>query len=266
VLKYIDIHSHINFPQFNADRDRVLERMEHDGCGTITVGTTVATSQEAIALADKYPFLFATVGVHPTEVISERGNDLEAELRELASHPRVVAIGECGLDYARLKADTVGEKKRQQDLFALHLELAIDIGKPLMIHCRKAYPDVLAILSSKKREYGEKLRGDFHFFTESVEVARPCLDLGFMLSFTGPITYGNDYADTIRFVPLDKMMVETDAPFAAPLPHRGKRNEPSYVHYVVERIAELRGDSADHVRSTLLNNSLAFFGINGGKV
>jgi TatD DNase family protein len=209
-----------------------------------------------VALAEKHENLFATIGLHPADEPGEMFGD---GFDELVKHPKVVAIGECGLDYARLEGDTAAEKKRQKEEFEKQIAFAVSHDKPLMIHCREAYPDALSLLASKKKEYGDALRGNFHFFTSPVDVARQCLELGFTVSFTGPITYTSQYDEVVRFVPLERMMAETDSPFAAPVPYRGKRSEPSYVTEVISKIALIKGLEREAVAAELLRTSLHSF-------
>ncbi len=254
---YFDIHSHLNFPEYDKDREALILELKNKNTFTITVGTELKTSEEAVALADKHEHLFATVGLHPTHDLTE-GFD-EKVFEALVSHAKTVAVGECGLDYARLEGDSDAVKARQKEEFEKQIEFAIKHNKPLMIHCRDAYPDCLEILSSKKKEYGEKLRGDFHFFTSPVEIAKKCLEIGFFLSFTGPITFAKQYEELVKFVPLESMMTETDAPFAAPAPYRGKRNEPAYVVEIVKKIAEIKGESVDKVQRQVVKNAFDLF-------
>jgi TatD DNase family protein len=258
---YFDIHSHLNFSQYNEDREALIQKLKDQNIFTITVGTGVETSQEAIALAEKHKNLFATVGLHPTDVFeaSKSGSCNLEDFQSLAAHPKVVAIGETGLDYARLEGNAETEKQEQKKAFEAQIALALQHNKPLMIHCRDAYPDTLSILESKKKEYGEKLRGNFHFFTSPVEIAKGCLEVGFTVSFTGPITYGTMYDEVVAYVPLEKMMAETDAPFAAPVPYRGKRNEPAYVAEVVKKIAQIKGKSLDEVKKIMVKNAFELF-------
>lgn len=255
--KYFDIHSHLNFEQYDADRDILITQMKEQGIWTNTVGTDLETSKQAVWLAERHENLFATIGLHPGDNTEETFDEIE--FAKLVVHPKVVAIGECGLDYAG-KPDGV-EKARQKKEFLKQIDFALKYDKPLMIHCRDAYTDCLEILREKKKEVGERLRGNFHFFTMPAQVAKECNEIGFSVSFTGPITFVSALADTVKSVSLENMMAETDAPFAAPAPHRGKRNEPSYVKYIVEKIAEIKGIDAARAQEQLLYNSLRFFNI-----
>lgn len=257
IPEYFDIHSHLNFKDYDTDRDQVIAALKDNNIWTITVGTDLKSSEEAIHLADKHEHLFASIGLHPADN-SEETFDAEV-YKKLLIHPKVVAVGECGLDYARLPEDAEAEKQRQKKEFEKQIECAIQYDKPLMIHCRDAYPDAIALLESKKKEYGEKLRGNFHFFTSPIDIARQCLELDFTVSFTGPITFVSAYEEVVAYVPLEKMMAETDAPFASPLPYRGKRNNPLYVQEIVKKIATIKGQELDGVRTQLVQNSLYLF-------
>ncbi len=253
-FEYIDIHSHLNFPQYDIDREEVIANLKAKNIATITVGTDLQKSKQAVELADKYEHLFATIGVHPDDD-AKSGFD-ENEFKALVAHPKVVAIGECGLDYAREH-----DKVFQKNLFEKQIDFAVAHNKPLMIHCREAYPDTLDILSSKKKYYGDKLKANFHFFTEPIETARKILDLGFTVSFTGVITFVKQYADIVSYVPLESMMSETDAPYVSPAPERGKRNEPAYVVHIVEKIANIKKIPLETVKKQLKDNAKAVFGV-----
>jgi TatD DNase family protein len=252
-----DIHSHLNFSDFDQDREEVLAEMKKKRVATITVGTGLKTSQEAVDLADKHANLYASIGLHPADKLQESFN--EKDYAALVTHPKTVAIGECGLDYARLPESADSEKKRQKEEFEKQIAFAVAYKKPLMIHCRDAYPDALALLSSKKKEYGDELRGNFHFFTSPLDIAAQVLELDFTMSFTGPITFAPQYEEVVRYVPLSHMMAETDTPYAAPVPYRGKRNNPLYVEEIVKRIAEIKGKDYEIVRQTLVETALQFF-------
>jgi TatD DNase family protein len=259
--EYIDVHSHLNFPNFDADRDEIISRLKTEKIATITVGTTVADSRQAIELAENHNHLFATVGIHPTHEWTEK--DFE-ELAGIAAHPKVVAIGECGLDFYRSPDDNE-TKMRQGQAFARHIEIALANDKPLMIHCRNAYEDCLSVLQAFKSSHklGARLRGNLHFFAGNRDVAQKFVVLGegFTFSFDGPITFARDYDEVIRALPADRIMSETDAPFAAPVPFRGKRNEPGYVKEIAHKIAEIRGEDPSVVKRQLVENARRVFGI-----
>ncbi len=261
--KYFDIHSHINFPEYDADRADVLARMWQKDVWTITVGTDLETSRSAVELAQKNNGVFASVGMHP---IDEHADALlsgfdENEFGRLVSDPKVVAIGECGLDYGRTDIATETEKARQKKDFEKQIDFAVHHDKALMLHIRSAHEDALDILTSKKREYGDRLRGDSHFFSGTTEIEKKYLDLGFAVSFTGVITFTHDYDEAVKYAPFDMIMCETDAPFVSPVPYRGKRNEPSYVEEVVKKMAQIKGKTATEMQKILVENALRIFKI-----
>ncbi len=271
--EYIDTHSHLNFQNFDtevdgvSERDRLIAQMKEEKIATITVGTTVADSRAAIALAEKHEHLFATVGIHPTRAWTE---EEFAELEKLAAHPKVVAIGECGLDFFRIDPAVAADpakveqlKMRQGQAFARHIEIALKYNKPLVIHCRAAYEEALHVIQSYQMDkaIGNKLRGVMHFFAGTPEIAQKFLAAGFMLSFAGPITFARDYDEVIKNAPLDRIMSETDSPFAAPVPFRGKPNKPIYVKEVAAKIAEIRGEDLQMVKKKLVDNARKAFDI-----
>jgi len=262
--KYFDTHCHLNFQDYYSDteRDACLARAREAGVWMINVGSDLDNSRRAIEIAEKNDEgVFATVGLHPNDnIISERF-DIE-KYRELAKHPKVVAIGECGLDYFRIKSKNIKtEKERQKEIFRKQIELAIEIEKPLMIHVRDAHEEVLNIFNSYFLIRNSKLNGNIHFFSGNVEQAKKYLDLGFMISFTGVITFTKDYDEVIKNVALEKIMIETDAPFVAPIPYRGKQNEPFYVIEVAKKIAEIQGITAEEVVIVTTKNALKLIGI-----
>jgi TatD DNase family protein len=260
MIEYIDIHCHPNFPQYDTDRQEMLARMEAQNVYGICVGTDRETSRQSVDLANAQPNIYATIGVHPTE----EGDFFDTEyFSGLARKGKVVAVGECGLDYFRRDADEA-EKRRQESLFRKQVELSTLLKLPLMIHCRPsagtldAYEDILGILS----EYREKgVRGNIHFFVGDVEIAKKFLNLGFTMSFTGVVTFARDYDEVIKFLPIERIMVETDSPFVAPLLFRGQRNEPLYVKEVLQKIAEIKSLDKEDVRKTIVETTKMVFGI-----
>lgn len=260
-MKYIDIHSHLNLSPLLETQSEVIERMKEKGVATITVGTGIETSREAVRLADENDFLYATVGIHPNHE-----EDWNEELEELAKNPKVVAIGETGLDYFRNESEE--SKIRQKEIFKKHIELAIKVGKPLMIHSRPskgsqdAYEDVLEILEAYSLQLApNSLHANFHFFVGNVDTAKKALEAGHTMSFDGPITFSGDYDEVIRFLPLESIMAETDAPYAPPVPHRGKVCEPWMVEEVYRAIARIKGLEEEQVRLALVENAKRFFDI-----
>ncbi|HEY4504725.1 MAG TPA: TatD family hydrolase [Candidatus Paceibacterota bacterium] len=260
----IDSHSHLFDTQYNSsaeggsasggDREGVIERMKSARVSTITVGTSYAESVEAVALAEKLD-MWATVGQHPTDQVEEVFDI--GKYKELANKKVVVGVGECGLDYVQSKFSKLSieeEKERQRNLFIEHIELAKKVKKPLMIHCRNAYHDLLLMIP-------DNVRAHIHFFSGDWEVAQKCLDKGFTLSFSGTITFTHQYDEVVKNVPEGMFMIETDAPYVAPASHRGKRNEPAYVLEVAKRVGELRGISAEKAGELASANARRVFGL-----
>lgn len=262
MFKYFDAHCHIQESEYDNDREEVIARMVGDKVGGIVVGTQKEDSERAIHLAEKYPFLFAAVGVHPTDTVV-KAFDIDT-FSKMAAHPKVVAIGECGLDYYRMSTETEFEKMRQKDLFEGHVACAVKTGKALMIHCRAAHEDMIDILRSKKKESGEKLKGNIHFFTAPLEIAQAYFDLGFSVSFSGVVTFTQEYDDVVKEAPEELILSETDSPFASPPPYRGSRNEPARVVEVVKRIAAIREKSLDDMAVILKQNAQRVFDLPKG--
>ncbi|MBM4121885.1 MAG: TatD family deoxyribonuclease [Nitrospira sp.] len=233
----IDSHAHLDDARFDGDREAVIARAQQAGVETfVTIGCDLATSRAAVELADRYPFVYATIGVHPHEV-KQIGDDWYDELRRLAKHPKVVAYGEIGLDYHY----NYSPPKLQRDRFREQIVLARELGLPIIVHTREAQEDTITIL---KEEQAQKVGGVFHCFSGDAWLAKDALDLGFFLSFSGVITFQNAtmLRDIVKTVPMDRLLVETDCPYLTPVPHRGKRNEPAYVRHVAEKIAELKAE------------------------
>jgi TatD DNase family protein len=258
-MNIIDTHSHFNLSQFDIDRDEAITRMVEAGIGTICVGVDYPSSATALAIATTHADIWATVGVHPTHWALDFDYD---ELKALAAHSRVVAIGECGLDYFREQER--GAKSEQKTLFASQIALARELDLPLMLHIRPeagtmdAYEDALAMLKEARTTWST-MRGTAHFFVGTIEIAKQFLDLGFHISFSGVITIFPEYGAVVAFVPIDRILSETDAPFAAPMPYRGKRNEPVYVVEVVKKIAEIKGLVLEEAQAQLFNNAKKLF-------
>ena len=269
--EFFDIHSHLHFPDYDKDREEVIARMLERGVWTISVGVNLETSKKEIEIAEKHKNVYTAIGLHPhdgpddvsTQTFNEEG------FAKLVVHPKVVAIGECGLDYGRSKNDpnipsdtiTEADKIRQKKDFEKQIDFAAKYDKPMMLHVRNAHEDVLDILAAKKKIYGEKLRGNAHFFTGTTEIEQKYLNLGFSVSFTGVITFVKAYDEAVKYAPLDMIMSETDAPFVAPIPHRGERNEPSYVEQVVEKMAQIKGKTEEEMQKILVNNAIRVFSI-----
>ena len=283
-LEFFDIHAHVNFSAFDADRDEVIKRALEAGVWMANVGTQADTSRKAIELAEKYKEgVYAIVGLHPIHTaksfhdekelgeggkeFSSRGEVFDSKTYlEMVKHPKVVAVGECGLDYYRHDTNTRMDandtnKKKQEEVFRKQIELAIEVKKPLMLHIRNAYDDAFEILNSYFLIHNSKLRANLHFYAGDVATAKKFLDLGFSFSFTGVITFVRDYDEVIRYLPLDRIMSETDCPYVSPTPYRGKRNEPLYVKETVLKIAQIKDLDFEEVKKTLVANTRGFFGI-----
>jgi len=273
-MKYFDAHTHVNFVAYDSDREETILRARDAGVAMNVVGTQQDTSRSAVALAEKYDNVYATIGLHPIhtaksyhdekelgeggKAFTSRGEAFDVRVYEtMGASERVIAIGECGLDYFRTDAST---KELQKKVFIEHIELANRLGKALMLHIRAsekstdAYDDALEILKAHA-----KVKGDTHFFAGNWDVAKKFLDLGFTLSFTGVLTFTSDYDEVVRNAPLDMLLSETDAPYVTPVPHRGKRNEPLYVSEVVKQIARIRSAEEITVADALVANARRVF-------
>lgn len=260
-VNYIDAHCHVQFEQYDADREQVLAHMREEGVKAIVIGCGLSSSQQAIAVADAHEHVYASIGLHPNHTDEEF--DI-ARYRELAQYPKVVAIGECGLDYYRPSEVTDDVKEAQRTRFRQQIELAAELDKPLVVHSRPskgtqdAYEDVIALLTEAKRKY-PKLRGDIHFFVGGTKEADALIALGFTLSFTAVITFARDYDAALRHIPLTSILSETDAPYVAPVSRRGQRNDPLSVKDVVATIAQVRGEDEETVRQALVANAERLF-------
>ncbi len=290
-LQYIDTHCHVHFQAYKEDMEQIVERALEQGVGMITVGTQSTTSKNGIALAEKYDGVWCTIGLHPNHLHAQDFLD-ENELppgiiddlkegdgpahiktraerfdwdyyRELAKHPKVVGIGELGLDYYRvppgvdleqLKADQKVQAREQ-------LRFASEVDKPVVIHCRDAHADQAALLKEEIDRGGLQRRGVIHCFTGTAEEAAVYRDLGFYVSFTGIVTFGKNVMAAAKEIPLEQIMIETDAPYLTPAPYRGRRNEPAHVKLVAEKIAELKGVTIDEVARITTANASQLFGL-----
>jgi len=252
----VDSHCHLDFEDFRGQIPEVLAEMEREGVShALCVSVTLEAFPAVRALAEAHKNLFASVGVHPDyPEVAEVAPD---ELVRLADHPRIVAIGETGLDYYRLKGDLAWQRER----FRAHIRAARECAKPLIIHTRSAADDTLRIM---REEGAGEVGGVMHCFTESREVANAAVDLGFYISFSGILTFKNaaELRDIAREVPLDRILIETDAPYLAPSPHRGKRNQPAYVRFVAEELARIRGTSFEVVEESTSSNFFNLFQTN----
>lgn len=254
----IDTHAHVDGPRFDADRAEVMRRAAAAGVRLlVNVGHDVESSRRSVAMAAEDPRVFAAVGIHPHEAGTASDADF-AEIERLAGAPRVVAIGECGLDRGPHNDAPLDAQER---LLRRHADLARRRGLPLVIHNRDTYPDLFRILDDEARK--APLRGVMHCFSGGVEEARRSVALGFFVSFSGVLTFRNAgrTRDAAQAVPLDRILVETDCPYLAPEPHRGQRNEPAYVAHTLRRLAEVRGADPAEIERATDANALAAFGL-----
>lgn len=262
----IDAHCHLNFKAFADDVEEVIKRARDKKIEIINVGTALDSSKSAIELAEKYPGLYATVGIHPHHADKIKTN-WEDEVAQLAKHPKVVAIGETGIDYFSYESNGITNKNLQKELFAKQINIAHKLDLPLMIHNRQAGEDILEVLNENKSLL-KNLPGLFHCFSGDVDFLKKVLDLGFYIGFDGNVTYpgiarGETTAlsDLIKYAPIDNIITETDSPYLTPIPHRGERNEPSFVEFVVEFIAEVKNLTKEKVAQKTSENATFLFKI-----
>lgn len=270
--KLFDVHTHVHFAAFEDDYKEVIKRALDNDTWLVNVGTQKDTSAKAIKVAEGYEEgVYATIGLHPIHTeqsyhdVKELGDheaakeftsrgeafDYDTYLK-LGQSNKVVAIGECGLDYYRLGEDS---KKKQEIAFISQMQLAKELGKPLMIHCRDAFHDLIKILRREESKLVEPYPGIVHFFTGTDKDAMELKELGFYFSFGGVTTFARDYDPAIKVIDLDRILLETDAPYVAPLPFRGKRNEPAYVKYVAQKVAEILGTDFETVAAVTTANA-----------
>ncbi|MBU2591684.1 MAG: TatD family hydrolase [Nitrospinota bacterium] len=256
MIPFIDTHAHLDMEQFDIDRDEVIERSTNSGItAIINVGTDVEGSMRSVVLAESYPQIYATVGAHPHNAEGLFESDYDT-LRELLSRDKVIAVGETGLDYFK----NYSPADVQQEAFRRQIRLAIEINKPLIVHTRDAKEDTLKIL---EEEGAERVGGVIHCYSGDLDMARRCLETGFFISFTGVITYpkAEELREIVKEIPLDRLLIETDCPYLAPQQFRGERNEPSYVRFVAEKMAEIKGISEEELSRQLFTNVAKLFGI-----
>jgi TatD DNase family protein len=255
-VELFDTHAHLHFPDFDADREAMLTRAREAGVRRmLTIGTEAPTSRAAIALAARESGVWAAVGVHPHDA-GESDDASLAEVEGLASEPRVVAVGEIGLDFFR----NLSPREAQERVFRRFVGLARRLRKPVIVHCRDAHTETLAILTEER---AADVGGIMHCFSGDVEIARRCLDLGLLISLAGPVTYPNARAlpEVARFVPGDRLVVETDCPFLPPQGYRGKRNEPAYLAITAARVADLRGEPLESLALRTSDNARRLLGV-----
>lgn len=287
-FRFIDTHCHVHFQAYKEDMDDIITRSLDAGVGMITVGTQSTTSKNGIALAEQYDGVWCTIGLHPNhlhrqEFVDENEVDPDSVViptqegphtirtraerfdpeyyRTLVQHSKVVAIGEFGLDYYRLPPNVdVGKMKADQaDAVRAQLQFASETAKPVVIHCRDAHQDQAQLLREEIARGGLARRGVIHCFTGTAEEAAMYRELGFLISITGIVTFGKNVQEAVRDIPLDQIMLETDAPYLTPAPFRGKRNEPRYIEYVAQKVAELKGVSVDEVAKVTTENAMKLF-------
>ena len=252
-----DTHAHLNDEQYNEDLEEVVERAQNEGVSNmVVVGFDRPTINKAMELAERYEFIYACVGWHPVDAIDMTEEDL-LWIEELATHPKVVAIGEMGLDYHWDKSP----KDIQKEVFRKQIRLAKKVKLPIVIHNREATADIIEIL---KEEEAEEVGGIMHCFSGSPEVAKECIKMNFYISLGGPVTFKNAKKpkEVAEEIPMDKLLIETDCPYLAPHPYRGKRNEPGYVKLVAEKIAEIKGLTIAEVAEITTRNAKKLFAIN----
>lgn len=256
-MKLIDAHTHVQLKQFNPDRDEVIKRALANDTWMVNVGTTRKDSQAAVDLCDAYAEgVFAAIGQHP----DEREMFDYDWYAKTGKHAKVVAIGECGLDYYRVEPHLFNdERERQIELFLQHIELAKELEKPLMIHCREAFSDVKSVIKKQIADMPLEVPGILHFFTGTKEDAKAFLDFGFMFTFGGLITFNREFDEILRYIPKERILLETDAPFVPPDPYRGKRNEPSYIIEVAKALAEVRNAPLEEVCRHTAQNAKSVF-------
>lgn len=282
MIKFFDAHTHVQFNAFKNDWQDVLTKAFQNNIALINVGTNKITSQKAIKIIENCESLnpeylnmiYATVGLHPIHTsasfhdpdeLDENDNHFESEnnfdynfYKNLALNNKVLAIGECGLDYFRLNNEN--QKEKQIQMFEDQIKLSFEVKKPLMIHCRNAYSDLIQIFKKHKNLLNSN-PGIIHFFSGSKEDAQELLNLGFYFTFGGVITFSRSYDEVIKFIPDNKILSETDAPYVAPIPYRGKRNEPLYVIEVIKKLAEIKHKNYEEISNQILENIKTLFNI-----
>jgi len=261
---FYDTHAHLDYDEYKADFSEVLSRARDAGITKIiSIATDLASSRRALDLAEQHAMIYAAVGWHPSNA-HEAPDDIRSDLRDLARHPKTVAIGECGLDYYRLPStqggsagDDVIYKRKQAEIFQQQLEVAAETGLNCVIHQRSSFDDLIA----QVEPFANRTKGVFHCFGESVERLQRVLGLGWFVSYTGIVTFknGQNIRDAVAATPADRFMLETDCPYLAPVPFRGKRCEPAYVKEISETIAEVRNCSLDFLSAATCQTAHQFF-------
>lgn len=283
-MQFIDTHCHVHFQAYQKDMSEVVQRSLDAGVGMITVGTQSSTSKKAIELAEKYDGVWATVGLHPNHLhkqeffddeelppenqevgkIKTRSEKFDPKFyRELANHPKVVAIGEFGLDYYRIPPNVDRQQMIEDQKQSCHeqLKFANEIDKPIIIHCRDAHDDQFELLKAEIDNGGLKKKGVIHCFTGTTEDAKRYESIYFRLGINGILMFSKELQEVVKNIPLAQILIETDAPYLAPPPHRGKRNEPAYVKFIAEKIAEIKGIPTSQVAAATTINAKRLFQI-----
>lgn len=253
----IDSHAHYDDEQFDTDRNKVLENVREKGVGRIVnPSSNIASAEKCLKLADEYGFLYTAVGIHPHDAI-EFSDDALKKLRDMSRHNKVVAVGEIGLDYHY----DFSPREIQRSCFASQISLALELKLPIIIHDREAHKDIMDIIKAEK---ADSVGGVFHCFTGSVEMAREVLDLGFYIGLGGAVTFKNAKkpVEVAGYVPLDRLLVETDSPYMAPVPYRGKRNDSGYLIEIIKKIAEIRNTTPEQIAEATSINADRLFGLN----
>lgn len=283
-MRLIDSHCHVHFNAYKQDMDEVIKRTLERGVFMITVGTQKDTSRKGLEVAEHYDGMWATVGLHPNHTVEQefwdddelppeeqatpkiktRAESFDTDYyRELVKHPKCVGIGEFGLDYYRIPEGVDRDEviRRQEETVRAQFDLATEANKPVVIHCRDAYPRQAEMIKEAIGEGKLARRGVIHCFTGTLEDARAFIDLGFFISFSGILTFAKELQAVAKELPLDRLLVETDAPYLTPAPDRGKRNEPWRVEYVAMKLAELKGVTFDEVAEQTVKNTKQIFGL-----
>lgn len=256
---FIDSHCHLDFDEYSNTLDEILVNMKEAQVDkALCISVDIPDFPKVLALANQYEHLYATVGVHPD--YEDTIEPTQEWLIQEAQHPKVIAIGETGLDYFRMSDRSYADLEWQRNRFRVHIRAALETQKPLIIHTRQASDDTISIL---KEEGADRVGGVMHCFTESKEVAKAAMDQGFYISFSGIVTFKNalEIKETCKYVPLDRLLIETDSPYLAPVPHRGKLNQPAWVSHVAQYIADLKGVSIEQIGQVTTQNFYQLFKI-----
>jgi TatD DNase family protein len=250
----IDTHAHLEDDKFSKDRNQVILRAKQNHIHTIiNIGSDLPTSKQSVELAHKYDFIYATLGIHPHDASSFNDN-LYYTFLELAKDDKVIGIGEIGLDYYR----DLSPRHIQQEVFRIFIRLAKSINLPIIIHARQAHSDILKIL---REEEAEKITGVFHSFSGNVDVLQEVIKLGFYISISGVVTYSDALAKIIRLIPKERLLIETDCPYLTPIPYRGKRNEPAYIKYTLQKISQILEIEIEAIAEIITSNTYRLFKI-----